>query len=37
MTENGFSNYSSFSKIFRKLYGVTPAEYRAQLRSAIRL
>lgn len=34
--ENGFSNYSSFLKSFRKLYGVTPQEYRAQLRSAVR-
>lgn len=34
-TENGFSNYSSFLKTFRKLYGMTPAEYRAQLRTAL--
>lgn len=30
-TENGFSNYSSFLKTFRKLYGMTPADYRSHL------
>lgn len=34
--ENGFSNYSSFLKTFHKMYGVTPQEYRAQLRSAMK-
>lgn len=34
--ENGFSNYSSFPKTFHKLYGVTPQEYRAQLRTAMK-
>lgn len=34
--ENGFSNYSSFVKTFRKMYGTTPQEYRAQLRNAIK-
>ncbi|WP_395151699.1 helix-turn-helix domain-containing protein [uncultured Allofournierella sp.] len=34
--ENGFSNYSSFVKSFRKMYGITPQEYRNQLRSALR-
>lgn len=34
--ENGFSNYSSFLKSFRKLYGVTPQEYRAELRTALK-
>jgi AraC-like DNA-binding protein len=33
--ESGFSDYSSFVKTFRKLYGITPAEYREQLRSAL--
>ncbi len=33
--ESGFSDYSSFVKTFRKLYGITPADYREQLRSAI--
>ena len=32
---SGFSDYSSFVKSFRKLYGITPAEYREQLKSAI--
>ncbi len=30
--DSGFSNYSSFLKSFRSLYGVTPTEYRARLR-----
>lgn len=30
--ESGFSDYSSFLKTFRKLYGITPTEYRAQLK-----
>ena len=34
--ESGFSDYSSFVKSFRKLYGITPVEYREQLRSAMR-
>ena len=34
--ENGFSNYSSFLKTFHKMYGVTPQEYRTQLRSAMK-
>ena len=29
---SGFTNYSSFLKSFRGLYGITPTEYRAQLR-----
>lgn len=33
--ESGFSDYSSFVKTFRKLYGITPVEYREQLRSAL--
>ena len=33
--ESGFSDYSSFVKSFRKLYGITPAEYREQLQSAM--
>ncbi|MGN0663326.1 MAG: helix-turn-helix domain-containing protein [Faecalibacterium sp.] len=31
-TESGFPDYSSFLKTFRRMYGVTPAEYRAQYR-----
>lgn len=34
--ENGFSNYSSFLKTFHKMYGVTPQEYRTQLRTAMK-
>ena len=33
-TSSGFSNYTSFLKSFRKLYGITPSDYRNQLRSA---
>ena len=33
--ESGFSDYSSFVKSFRKLYGITPAEYREQLKNAM--
>ena len=33
--ESGFSDYSSFVKSFRKLYGITPVEYREQLKSAM--
>ena len=33
--ESGFSDYSSFVKTFRKLYGITPVEYREQLRNAM--
>lgn len=28
-TESGFPDYSSFLKTFRRLYGITPAEYRS--------
>lgn len=35
-TASGFANYSSFLKSFRALYGITPAEYRAQLRQSRR-
>ncbi len=31
-TESGFSDYSSFLKAFRKLYGMTPVTYRTKLR-----
>ncbi len=31
-TESGFSDYSSFLKAFRKLYGMTPVMYRTKLR-----
>lgn len=30
-TESGFSDYTSFLKTFRKLYGITPSEYRKKL------
>ncbi len=30
--ESGFPDYSSFLKTFHRLYGITPAEYRAQHR-----
>ncbi len=33
--ESGFSDYSSFVKTFRKLYGITPADYREQLNRAL--
>lgn len=29
---SGFTNYTSFLKTFRNLYGITPSEYRNQLR-----
>ena len=29
-TESGFPDYSSFLKTFRRLYGMTPAEYRTR-------
>ena len=32
-TESGFPDYSSFLKTFRRLYGITPTEYRAQHRT----
>lgn len=32
---SGFSNYTSFLKSFRSLYGITPSEYRNKLRSAV--
>ena len=35
-TENGFPDYSSFLKTFRRLYGITPTEYRAQHRTMVR-
>ena len=31
-TESGFSDYSSFLKTFRRLYGMTPVMYRTKLR-----
>lgn len=31
-TESGFSDYSSFLKTFRRLYGISPTEYRRRLR-----
>ena len=33
-TESGFPDYSSFLKTFRRLYGVTPAEFRSTARAA---
>lgn len=33
--ESGFSDYSSFVKSFRKLYGIAPTEYREQLKNAM--
>ena len=33
--ESGFSDYSSFVKTFRKLYGISPMEYREQLKKAM--
>ena len=33
--ESGFSDYSSFVKSFRKLYGISPMEYREQLKKAM--
>lgn len=32
---SGFSNYTSFLKAFHNLYGITPSEYRNQLRNAV--
>jgi len=32
-TNSGFTNYSSFLKNFRNLYGMTPTQYRTQLKS----
>lgn len=32
-TNSGFKNYSSFLKSFRSLYGMTPMQYRSQIRS----
>lgn len=34
-TESGFQDYSSFLKTFRRLYGITPAEYRSQNRKKV--
>ena len=36
-TAGGFTNYSSFLKSFRALYGITPTEYRAQLQRSKRM
>ena len=33
--ESGFSDYSSFVKSFRRLYGISPMEYREQLKKAM--
>ena len=33
--ESGFSDYSSFVKSFRKLYGISPVEYREQLKNVM--
>ena len=35
-TESDFPDYSSFLKTFRRLYGITPAEYSAQHRTMVR-
>ena len=35
-TESGFPDYSCFLKTFRRLYSITPAEYRAQHRTMVR-
>ena len=34
-TESGFPDYSSFLKTFRRLYGITPAEYRSRNRKKV--
>ena len=34
-TESGFPDYSSFLKTFRRLYGITPVEYRSQNRKKV--
>lgn len=34
-TESGFPDYSNFLKTFRRLYGITPAEYRSQNRKKV--
>lgn len=34
-TESDFPDYSSFLKTFRRLYGITPAEYRSQNRKKV--
>lgn len=34
-TESGFPDYSSFLKTFRRLYVITPAEYRSQSRKKV--
>ena len=33
--DSGFPDYSSFLKTFRRLYGITPAEYRSQNRKKV--
>ena len=35
-TDSGFSDYSSFLKTFHKMYGITPMEYRAKIRNAMK-
>lgn len=36
-TESGFPDYSSFLKTFRRLYGITPTEYRARHKESCRM
>lgn len=35
-SDSGFPDYSSFLKTFRRLYGITPAEFRAKYRESAR-